>query len=431
MRFKSGFDECAAEVTRYIGRMGNVDDGVKQRLIAHLHRCVNSLQQVSVFPQQNMYTPQNCDKSTIVLPSISTLPGDVNNNSNQTAERIHIPGGLQLIPSRLPTGELALLVPNSNQISSFLNAPPPPANLQFQSVLSPNFGNKGPSAFTAVSKSVESPTESKTVGGEFAGVPFSSGFERREDTVEQKYSYGKFKNLVQKPAEPPDRVPVVSSSFQKKAADSTSGVHVKEEEKFTTCFKPFQVDIPNSQIKAHISMPGYFDEKIQQKPNPNFTLNPNKAKSPQKFVRSHVAPDNSLSGKFGLGFEKFSKIEPLSVITDNGDYSGRPRSTETFQQIQPSAKYRASESPPRPAKRPLSAGSSSHSPTSTESPSKVSRISLNFTVTDEYAKDAMDDQCNDRCQRISVIVEDVSKDAKDGNDVGVSGSSHRDMWRPW
>ncbi|CAG7828154.1 unnamed protein product, partial [Allacma fusca] len=45
-RFKNGFNECATEVGRYLGRLDGVETGVKQRLSGHLGSCVNGLQQV-------------------------------------------------------------------------------------------------------------------------------------------------------------------------------------------------------------------------------------------------------------------------------------------------------------------------------------------------------------------------------------------------
>ncbi|GLV32400.1 deadpan [Carabus blaptoides fortunei] len=48
-KFKTGFNECAGEVSRYIGNMDAVETGVKQRLAAHLSNCVSGLQQVSPF----------------------------------------------------------------------------------------------------------------------------------------------------------------------------------------------------------------------------------------------------------------------------------------------------------------------------------------------------------------------------------------------
>jgi len=138
-KFKTGFSECASEVSRYIGRIEGVEPAVKQRLVAHLANCVSGLQQLSpftfggssaigsVFPamgvstalhmplQQGPNTPSSTTGLPTILPQIPT--GDVNNNHHHnTGTRLQMTGGLQLIPSRLPTGELALLLPNSGQL---------------------------------------------------------------------------------------------------------------------------------------------------------------------------------------------------------------------------------------------------------------------------------------------------------------------------
>lgn len=51
------------------------------------------------------------------------LPGDVNNNGSQSNQRIQM-GGVQLIPSRLPTGELALVLPHSSNLPFFPQSTP-------------------------------------------------------------------------------------------------------------------------------------------------------------------------------------------------------------------------------------------------------------------------------------------------------------------
>lgn len=115
-KFRSGFSECASEVSRFINRLENVDSGVKQRLIAHLNKCAKHLQQM--VPLCSHYVPCMPER---LYPEVKVgfqsdfQNGDENNNGSA---RIQIPNGVQLIPSRLPTGELALLVPQSAGISA-------------------------------------------------------------------------------------------------------------------------------------------------------------------------------------------------------------------------------------------------------------------------------------------------------------------------
>lgn len=523
MRFKSGFDECAAEVSRYISRLEGVDSEVKQRLTAHLHRCVSSLQQISAFPHHNMFSAltQNCDKNTIVLPNVPSVPGDVNNNSNQNGERIQIPSGLHLIPSRLPTGELALLVPNSNHISTFLNAPtgatfqfPSNTSLSMNSVLSPTLGGtltpngNHASAFTAVSKNQEYPSPTSTAdfvkkesnlsekedfktpsylkrateplyyqnynfkvtetrdGGdpttEDQDFKNSKLLPSGHDLTEGAQSYGKLNAFGHKFSESVDYEQKVtqrasSSSFQKNVADSTTSfTPLKEEEVPEAGFKPFQVEIPNSHLKAHISISRNSDDvkasslQIHHKPNPNFTINPNKLyqKSPHKFVRNYSNVENSFSESSNceMGFDKYRKIEPLTIATKTdeiGDLSNYPgmgcnqsttKSSTSSQSNEATATSQVIEIPySRNAKRPLSNGSPEvPSPSSSEQSNKIPRISLNVTLTDDQ-QSKIDQNVGNRCKRISVIVEDSSKsNVRDNNkEVSMNGSSQKDMWRPW
>lgn len=42
-KYKAGFNECATEVSRYVNHIEGVDQSLRQRLVAHLSQCVNSL----------------------------------------------------------------------------------------------------------------------------------------------------------------------------------------------------------------------------------------------------------------------------------------------------------------------------------------------------------------------------------------------------
>lgn len=118
-KFKAGFADCTDEVNRYINQIDGVDTGVKQRLIGHLNTCAGGMQPVS--PPYNNYS--NNFRNTVPFSntsigvhqqsSVLPLPQDINNNG-----RIQM-GGVQLIPSRLPTGELALVMPNSSNLPYF------------------------------------------------------------------------------------------------------------------------------------------------------------------------------------------------------------------------------------------------------------------------------------------------------------------------
>lgn len=117
-KFKAGFNECASEIDRYMGQIDSVESGMKQRVSSHLSKCIGGIEQVAQmnFPgisnlpflsETSMFNASNADPAS----------GDQNNNP-----RIQIPQGIHLIPSRLPTGELALLVPNSSKLPYFPTA---------------------------------------------------------------------------------------------------------------------------------------------------------------------------------------------------------------------------------------------------------------------------------------------------------------------
>lgn len=85
-RFREGFTECAAEATNFLTRSANLPGPARARLRQHLSACISALHQ----------------------PTTPAIPHEFNGN-------IHV-GGVPLIPSRLPTGELALVLPANSQL---------------------------------------------------------------------------------------------------------------------------------------------------------------------------------------------------------------------------------------------------------------------------------------------------------------------------
>lgn len=148
-KFKTGFNECATEIDKYMGQMDGVDNAMKQRVSSHLQKCINGMEQVAQFNFPGFSNlPFLSSGASFTAPTNQTQLessiklGDQNNNP-----RIQIPQGIQLIPSRLPSGELALLLPNSNNLP------------YFPSAVTATLQNR-PSAFAAVvpqSTSTESP----------------------------------------------------------------------------------------------------------------------------------------------------------------------------------------------------------------------------------------------------------------------------------
>ncbi|XP_057335954.1 transcription factor HES-1-A-like [Microplitis mediator] len=157
-KFRTGFSECAGEVTRYVNHLENVDTSVKQRLVSHLNNCVSNLQQMAPFYGHYVpYMPERLFPEVKVGFQGDFHSGDENNNASA---RIQIPSGVQLIPSRLPTGELALLVPQSAGIS---------ANFPFFPPANESRVSRTSSAFTPVQRShspLLSPSTSTSSFGE-------------------------------------------------------------------------------------------------------------------------------------------------------------------------------------------------------------------------------------------------------------------------
>ncbi|XP_074654623.1 transcription factor HES-1-like [Tubulanus polymorphus] len=112
-KYSAGFNECATEVTRYLGSLEGLDVEIRARLLNHLANTMTNLKKISnpptnphVLGQMNRETPAN------ILPN-TTMPVNVPMTQGQQ--------GVQLVPTRLPNGDLAFVIPqtmlnNSNQI---------------------------------------------------------------------------------------------------------------------------------------------------------------------------------------------------------------------------------------------------------------------------------------------------------------------------
>ncbi|XP_050293731.1 protein deadpan-like [Anthonomus grandis grandis] len=117
-KFKSGFSDCATEIDRFIGKSENSDRGIRDRVTNHLQKCMTNLDQVAQFPTPAV-TSIPLIPTSAIFPGNPGIEGQANEDDQNNNPRIQIPQGIQLIPSRLPTGELALLVPNSSNLPYF------------------------------------------------------------------------------------------------------------------------------------------------------------------------------------------------------------------------------------------------------------------------------------------------------------------------
>ena len=92
-KFRAGFSECATEVGRFPG----LDPIVKRRLLQHLANCLNQGSKPQEVPQVQVHIVPN--------PEVAQNNGIILSNGNGT--------GVQLVPTRLPNGDIALVLPTA------------------------------------------------------------------------------------------------------------------------------------------------------------------------------------------------------------------------------------------------------------------------------------------------------------------------------
>lgn len=106
-KFRAGFSECANEVSRFPG----LDPVVKRRLLQHLANCLN---------QGKQEIQQQVQVHILPTSAASEIP-----QSAQASGIILGNGGVQLVPTRLPNGDIALVLPTANTPPSTSNNPLP------------------------------------------------------------------------------------------------------------------------------------------------------------------------------------------------------------------------------------------------------------------------------------------------------------------
>lgn len=95
-KFRAGFSECVTEVSRFSG----LDPTVRRRLLQHLTNCINQNQKSQEVAQVQLH----------ILPNNS---GGLEPHGNGIILSNGQVGGVQLVPTRLPNGDLALVLPTS------------------------------------------------------------------------------------------------------------------------------------------------------------------------------------------------------------------------------------------------------------------------------------------------------------------------------
>lgn len=125
-KFKAGFTECANEVGRFPG----MEPMVKRRLLQHLSNCING---VKPEPMQHQTTTQTTPQVQVhILPSPPSSPQQEpqllqSSQITATSNGYFLTNGagntgVQLIPTKLPNGSIAFVLPQTVQTP----APPVP-----------------------------------------------------------------------------------------------------------------------------------------------------------------------------------------------------------------------------------------------------------------------------------------------------------------
>ncbi|XP_055628701.1 protein hairy [Toxorhynchites rutilus septentrionalis] len=111
-KFKAGFNECAQEVSRFT----DIDPMTRRRLLAHLSNCINGV-------KADLPKPRQPAVQVHILPSPpsspeqdhSSQPHPAQINAIQTGNGVYftnnVGSSVQLIPTKLPNGSLAFVLP--------------------------------------------------------------------------------------------------------------------------------------------------------------------------------------------------------------------------------------------------------------------------------------------------------------------------------
>lgn len=113
-KFRAGYTECATEVGRFPG----LETQVKRRLIAHLASCIgpgdnnpNNQTTTATTQQPVQPAPPTTQLQVHILPQVDTTPRIQVQQPNGIFFTNATGNGLQLVPTRLPNGDIALVLP--------------------------------------------------------------------------------------------------------------------------------------------------------------------------------------------------------------------------------------------------------------------------------------------------------------------------------
>ncbi|KAI5709452.1 hypothetical protein M8J76_005859 [Diaphorina citri] len=127
-KFRAGFSECAGEVGRFPG----LDPAVRRRLLTHLSNCLNSNNDPAATPQEPRLSPAPVTSAAQtglqvhIVPQQQT-PVESTQQPNQNSNGIFLSSGaqsVQLVPTRLPNGDIALVLPSNTTSARPMAASP-------------------------------------------------------------------------------------------------------------------------------------------------------------------------------------------------------------------------------------------------------------------------------------------------------------------
>lgn len=130
-KFRAGFAECANEVNRFMNSVEGVDHAIRQRLLNHLANCLTGMNNPPPAP----------------LPPVHVQVSSESQDNSAT----RVLSGVHLVPTRLPSGDIAFLLPavyapstipispasSTSSVTSPLSTPSPVNVLGSSGILSP------------------------------------------------------------------------------------------------------------------------------------------------------------------------------------------------------------------------------------------------------------------------------------------------------
>jgi len=126
-KFRAGYTECASEVGRFPGLEGSL----KRRLIAHLALCLgqtegsnaNGPTTTTANQQPVQPAPPTTQLQVHILPQVDATPRIQVQQPNGIFFTNANGNGLQLVPTRLPNGDIALVLPAGAKAAPVASSP--------------------------------------------------------------------------------------------------------------------------------------------------------------------------------------------------------------------------------------------------------------------------------------------------------------------